>query len=171
MSTTLAQTAGRELGDELADALDRIGHCLGQLSDEQVWRRPSAGMNSISNLLLHLTGNVRQWLVAGLSGTPDDRDRPAEFAASGGIAKAKLWETLQETVARARAVLAAQTEADWLRGRRIQGFDVTGLGAAVGSVAHFRGHTQEIVHMTRTLLGDGYRFAWVPAGKEQGAPA
>jgi hypothetical protein len=171
MSTTLAQAAGRELGDELAEALDRIGHCLGQLSDEQIGWRPAAGMNSIGNLLLHLAGNVRQWLVAGLGGAPDDRDRPAEFAATGGVAKAELWKTLQEAVARARAVLAAQAEADWLRVRRVQGFEVTGLGAAVSSVAHFRGHTQEIIHMTRTLLGDGYRFAWVPAGKEQGAPA
>jgi hypothetical protein len=171
MRTSLAQLLGHELGNELADALGRIGHCLGQLSDEQVWWRPAAGMNSIANLLQHLAGNVRQWLVAGLAGTPDTRDRPAEFAAAGGLAKAKLWEQLQEAVAEARAVLAAQTEADWLRVRRVQGFEVTGVGAAVNSVAHFRGHTQEIVHLTRTLLGDGYRFAWVPSGKEQGAPA
>jgi hypothetical protein len=54
--------------------------------------------------------------------------------------------------------------------RRIQGFEVTGLKAAIDSVAHFRGHTQEIVHRTRTLLGDRYRFAWVPLTPEQGAP-
>jgi hypothetical protein len=169
MSTSLAEALGRELHTELSDALARIGHCLEQLTDEQVWHRPAEGMYSIANLLLHLAGNIRQWLVAGLGGTQDTRDRPAEFAARGGVARAHLWADLQTAVAEAGAVLVAQSDADWLRVRGVQGFEVTGVGAAVNSVAHFRGHTQEIVHQTRALLGPRYRFAWVPASKEQGA--
>src|SRR5262245_29165669 len=61
VSSNLAETVGRELADELADALKRIEHCLAQLNDEQVWWRPTESMNSIGNLLLHLAGNVRQW--------------------------------------------------------------------------------------------------------------
>jgi uncharacterized damage-inducible protein DinB len=171
IETALAKVVGDELGHELGEAQDRIGHCLGQLSEEQVWSRPTEAMNSVGNLLLHLTGNVRQWLVSGLGGTSDDRDRPAEFAERRHLAKADLWDRLKATVDAARAVLAARTAEEWLRPRRIQGFEVTGVGAAVSSVAHFRGHTQEIVHMTRTLLGDRYRFAWTPATPEQGAPA
>jgi hypothetical protein len=168
---TLAEAVGRSLGNELADALGRIGHCLAQLSDEQVWQRPAPDMNSIGNLLLHLAGNVRQWLVAGLAGTADRRDRPAEFAAKGGVPKADLSCALEAAVAEARANLAAQSAQDWLRVRRIQGYEVTGLAAGVGSVAHFRGHTQEIIHMTRAMLGQRYRFAWAPATPEQGATA
>src|SRR5689334_16459965 len=66
---------------ELADALRMIQHCCGQLSDGQIWWRPNESMNSIGNLLLHLTGNLRQWVVSGLGGTADTRNRPAEFAA------------------------------------------------------------------------------------------
>jgi hypothetical protein len=65
--------------------------------------------------------------------------------------------------------MIGRTPEDWMRIRRIQAHDVTGFAAALHSVAHFRGHTQEIIHMTRAQLGDRYRFAWVPATPEQGA--
>jgi uncharacterized damage-inducible protein DinB len=171
MNLDLGQAVGRELGDELNKAFERIRHCLDQLTDEQVWRRPAEGMNSVGNLLLHLTGNLRQWLVSGLGGAPDRRDRPAEFAERGPIPRADLSAALQTAVEEGRAALAAQEADDWLRARRIQGFETTGLGAAIDSVAHFRGHTQEIVHLTRSILGGRYRFAWAPATKEQGAHA
>jgi hypothetical protein len=171
MSDELATAVGEELGIEIGKALDRIRHCLDQLTDAQVWHRPAKDMNSIGNLLLHLAGNVRQWIVSGLGGTEDDRNRPAEFSEGRQIPAADLWEKLHSTVRQARSVLAGQARTDWLRVRRIQGFEATGLNAAIDSVAHFRGHTQEIVHMTRALLGDRYRFAWTPATPEQGAPA
>jgi hypothetical protein len=169
MDQQLASAIGEAFGKELGDALSRIRHCLGQLTDEQVWWRPAEGMNSIGNLLLHLTGNVRQWLVAGLTGATDFRDRPAEFTARGSLPKTELLTRLETAVHEAQTALTARTTGEWLRPRRIQGFEETGLSAAVNSVSHFRGHTQEIVHMTRTLLGDRYQFAWVPATPEQGA--
>ena len=56
---------------DFTDALERIKHCFGQLTDEQVWGRSRPDMNSVANLLLHLTGNVRQWIVGGLGGAAD----------------------------------------------------------------------------------------------------
>jgi hypothetical protein len=70
----------------------------------------------------------------------------------------------------AAAVGAAAHERQLLQARRIQGFDVTGLAAHFDSVPHFRGHTQEIIGLTRLQLGDAYQFAWAPANPEQGAP-
>lgn len=166
----LASAVAREATQELNEALDRIKHCLAQLSDDQVWQRPAPGLNSIGNLVLHLAGNVRQWLVAGLTGVADTRNRPAEFAERGPIPRDDLLRSLEQTLHEATGTLARQSAADLLRPRKIQGFDVTGLGALFSSVPHFRGHTQEIIHMTRMLLGAQYKFAWVPSTPEQGAP-
>jgi hypothetical protein len=154
----LAAAVGAEAANELDKALDKIEHCLKQLNDEQVWQRPQPALNSVGNLLLHLAGNLRQWVVAGLGGAPDVRDRPAEFAARGPLPKEELLRPLRAVVDEARTVLARQTARQWLEVRRVQGFDVTGLAALFDSVPHFRGHTQEIVHLTRALLGDAYQF-------------
>jgi hypothetical protein len=166
----LAAAVGGEAGNELASALGKIKHCLGQLTDEQVWWRSRPPLNSIGNLILHLCGNLRQWIVAGLGGAADGRDRPAEFSERGPIPKGELLRKLEAVVDEAKAVLAGQTPRQLLEARRIQGFDVTGLAAIFDSVPHFRGHTQEIIHLTRLQLDDAYKFAWAPATPEQGAP-
>jgi uncharacterized damage-inducible protein DinB len=166
----LAATVGTEAANELASAQERIKHCLGQLTDEQVWWRSRPFLNSIGNLILHLCGNLRQWIVAGLGGVPDGRNRPAEFSERGPIPKDELLRRLDAVVDEARAALARQTARQLLEARRIQGFDVTGLKAIFSSVPHFRGHTQEIINMTRLQLSDAYQFAWAPATPEEGAP-
>src|SRR5262249_53880200 len=130
--------------------------------------RPS--LNSIGNRILHLCGNVRQWIVAGLGGAADSRDRPAEFAERSTIPKEELLGRLEAVVGEARAVLARQTGRQLLAAPPIQGFDVTGLAAIFDSLPHFRGHTQEIIHLTRLQLGDAYKLAWTPTTPEQGAP-
>lgn len=167
----LAAAVGAAAAHELGSALDRIKHCLGQLNDAQVWHRSQPGLNSIGNLILHLCGNLRQWVVAGLGGAPDVRNRPAEFAAAGPVPKAELVRNLEAVVEAAQRILAGVDARQLTEARRIQGFDVTGVAAVFDSVPHFRGHTQEIVHMTRLQLGNGYKFAWTPTTPEQGAPA
>jgi uncharacterized damage-inducible protein DinB len=158
----LAAALGEEAAHELASALDRIKHCLDQLSDEQIWWRNSPEENSIGNLVLHLCGNVRQWIVGGLGGAADIRDRPAEFSQRGPIARAELLQKLEAVVQQAWSVLKQQKAEELLKMRRIQGQDVTGLKALFDSVPHFRGHTQEIIHITRALCGPAYKFAWQP---------
>jgi hypothetical protein len=169
MDSSLCQLIGRELASELNEGLDRIKHCLDQLSEDQVWWRPSAAMNSIGNLMLHLAGNVRQWIVSSIGGAKDVRERQKEFDELGPIPKAELLKRLEAIVAEAKAAMARASSEEWQRRRRIQGFEVTGFAAALHSVSHFRGHQQEIVNLTRSQLGERYRFAFVPATKEQGA--
>ena len=164
MSDDTAALVGRELADELGQALDRIAHCLGQLTDEQAWWRPRADLNSVGNLVLHLAGNVRQLIGSGLGGAPDDRDRQAEFDARGPVPRADLLAALRAAVAGATAILTGPATRDWSRACSFRGQPATALGLAVRSVAHFRGHAQEVIHLTRTILGDAYRFAGPPPG-------
>jgi hypothetical protein len=165
----LTKHVADEAGRELDDALGKIVHCLDQLDEAQIWSRPYALMNSIGNLLLHLDGNLTQWIVGGVGGAPDRRNRPGEFAERGPIPKTDLVRRLKVAVAAANAALEGASGAELAAVRRIQGFEVTGLGAIFHSVPHFRGHAQEIVHMTRRILGDGYRIQWQPSTGEQGA--
>jgi hypothetical protein len=122
-------------------------------------------------MVLHLCGNVSQWIISGVGGVPDARDRPKEFAERGPMAKAELLARLKQTVARAQETLSAVSATELLRPRRIQGFEETGVSALVDSVGHFCGHTHQIVYVTRLLLGDEYRFQWAPSTPEEGASA
>jgi hypothetical protein len=152
-----AGTVGAQAALEMANALKRIKHCLDQLSDEQIWWRAAPSLNCIGNLILHLCGNVRQWIIVGLDSGQDTRTRT------------ELEQRLDAVVGEAGNVLRRQQAEQLLQVRRIQGMDVSGLEALFDSVPHFRGHTQEIVSMTRLQLGQAYKFAWAPASPEQGA--
>jgi predicted N-acetyltransferase YhbS len=164
--------AGLSAADRcLSQSLDRIRHCLGQLDDRQLWWRPAPEMNAIGNLLLHLSGNARQWVVAGLGGAPDIRDRPGEFAARGPLAGTRLLAQLEQTVADAREVIQRAAADDMLCRRTIQGFNLTGWEVLWDSLTHFQGHTQEIIALSRMQLGPDYVSFWRPETPEEGADA
>jgi len=167
----ITQAAVAAVNLEFSNSLAQIEHCVQQLNNEQIWWRLSPELNSIGNLLCHLAGNLRQWVIAGLGGGPDVRDRPREFAERGPLPLSAVWPPLQKTVREAQAVLSdIQSEPERLiRRYRIQGFEVSGWDAVVHTVTHFRGHTQEITGLSRQILGKTYRFAFVPSTREQGA--
>ena len=157
-------SAAREI---LAEGMRKIEHCLAQLSDEQLWWRPRPEMNSIANLMLHLSGNLRQWIVSGVGGAKDVRNRPAEFSDRSQMPRSELLAKLKSAVADSDAAMAKLSAEDLLRARRIQGFDTNITGAIWDTIPHFRGHVQEIIHMTRQQLGERYKFDFVPKGPEQ----
>lgn len=159
----------REMAHQLREGLEKIVHCLRQLNEESVWWRPTPTQNSIANLMLHLEGNVRQWIISGVGSEPDVRDRPQEFAEVGPIKKDELLVRLTDCVNRAIQIISDKTADALLQERRIQGFDTTGAGAIIDSVAHFRGHVQEIISLTRQQLENRYEFYFVPKTPEQGA--
>jgi uncharacterized damage-inducible protein DinB len=159
MSEDLRSALNYAICGELDAALSRVLHCVNQLSDEQLWHRPPHGMNAIGNLLLHLAGNVQQMIADNLTGAPDTRDRPAEFAARDAGSSEELIGKLLTTVQRARVAFVEASDERLAETTRVNNFDLTGINAAVRCVSHFRGHTQEIIHMTRELLGDKYQFA------------
>jgi Protein of unknown function (DUF1572) len=157
--------------ESLSEGFRKIEHCVSQLSDDQLWWRPKPDMNSIANLLLHLCGNMRQWIISGIGGTKDIRNRPAEFADQSHRPKAELLAKLKSIITEADTILVALDEKQLVAARRIQGFDTHVLTAAFDTIAHFRGHVQEIIHMTRQQLGEKYKFDFVPTGPEQQSAA
>lgn len=161
----------REANASLDACREQIEHCVKQLSEPQIWDRPHKEMNSIGNLILHLGGNLRQWVVTGLSDLPDDRDRPAEFSEVGPLPTSDLLETLKSTIEQAKQTLNSLSDGELLETRRIQGFELTAVGAIFNCVPHFKGHTQEIVCLTRMQLGENYKFHWRPTTPEEGAPS
>ena len=168
---SLCAEFSRAIAAEFDDAVTKIVHCIDQLGDEQLWWRPAPNMNSIANLVLHLCGNIRQWVVAGVQGLDDTRNRPWEFATRDGFTGSDLSRMLRELQADVHTVLANLTEPEMVRQRTIQGFECSSMQAILESVAHFRGHAQEIIHLCRIQLGDNYRFHFVPGPGQHGGGA
>ena len=136
----------------------RLRACVESLNDEQIWWRPNAASNSIGNLVLHLNGNMRQWLVNSFNRRPDTRDRPAEFASDGGLSGAALIERLGATVEEGLAVLDRLSEADLLAEYEIQGYRATGLDAVYQVIEHFGLHYGQIAYVTKMLRDQDLGF-------------
>jgi len=136
----------------------RLRACVDALSDEQVWWRPNDASNSVANLLLHLDGNVQQWLVGAFEGLADTRNRPAEFSDRQMVPAAALLERLDSTMRRASDVLARLTEADLRATFHIQGYTVSGLHAVYQVVEHFGLHYGQIAYVTKSLRGQDLGF-------------
>ncbi len=164
--TSLLTAYRSSMVEQLRDGMVKIDHCLQQLSPEDIWTRPNGHMNSIANLLLHLAGNVRQWLICGLSDQPDLRNRQQEFDDRSKREPRELFGVLRKTIEEACSEINRQSEESLLAVRRVQQFECDGLQTIADSVCHFRGHVQEIIHMTRVLKEDAYQFHFVPENPE-----
>lgn len=136
----------------------RMRACVASLTDEQIWWRPNDASNSIGNLLLHLDGNVRQWLVDSFNGNQDQRNRPAEFAAQSGLSATDLLARLGATLDEAAMVLDRLTVDDLLAPYNIQGYNVRGLDAVYQVTEHFGLHYGQIVYITKSLLAKDLGF-------------
>jgi uncharacterized damage-inducible protein DinB len=141
-----------------ADYLPKIERCLDLLTGEQIWWRANPQSNSIGNLLLHLSGNVRQWIVCSLGGASDQRDRDSEFAERSIIPRDELLARLKQTLSEADATLAKFDPDKLLERRVIQGLDVTALEAIFHVVEHFSMHVGQILYITKQLTAHDLHF-------------
>ena len=132
----------------------RLRGCVESLTDEQVWWRPNAACNSVGNLLLHLNGNVTQWMVASFNKLDDARNRPAEFNERRRIPAQQLLDRLDETMQEVAGVLSRLTADDLAATYHIQGYTVSGLDAVYQVVEHFGLHYGQVLYITKSLLGE-----------------
>ena len=142
----------------LKQLLSRIRDCLGKLSPGEIWSRGHENENAIGNLVLHLNGNVRQWILSGVGGAPDTRVRNAEFEARALMDTGELMGRLETTVQEALAVLNRLTAERLAERVTIQKYDVTVLEAIYHVVEHFSHHTGQIIFATKMLTGEDLGF-------------
>jgi uncharacterized damage-inducible protein DinB len=140
------------------DFLPKIERSLELLTDEQIWWRANPQSNSIGNLVLHLSGNVRQWIVCGIGEAVDSRDRDSEFAQRNTIPRDELLDGLKQTLNESDAALAQFDTDKLLERRSIQGCDVTALAAIFHVVEHFSMHAGQIVYITKQLTAQDMHF-------------
>ena len=138
----------------LDDFLPKIENSLEKLSAEQVWWRANEESNSAGNLILHLTGNIRQWIISGIGGAADTRFRQQEFDERKAIPPVELLGNLRITVEEACRVLENFEPSALLEKRIIQGRETTVLSAVYHVVEHFSMHTGQIIFVAKMLAGD-----------------
>jgi uncharacterized damage-inducible protein DinB len=131
--------------------LERIDRCLKELSEDQLWARPNANSNSIGNQLLHLEGNIRQWIVAGLGEQADVRVRDAEFAATSGPTAAVLLNQLSTAIQEAKAIVSSLKQEEMIRERPVQAYVHDPTFIVMHVVEHLSYHTGQIIYQTKAL--------------------
>ena len=131
--------------------LERITVCLGELAEREVWQRPNDNSNSVGNQLLHLCGNIRQWMHNGIGGLPDVRQRDSEFTATGGFTKQQLLAELGEVIGTAAAIIEQQDAASLHPERPVQAYVHDGNFIILHVVEHLSYHTGQIIFWTKLL--------------------
>ncbi len=145
--------------------LPKIERCLEQLSNEQIWWRPNPQSNSIGNLILHLCGNARQWIVCGLGNEADKRQRQTEFDKRGDLPREELLNLLKTTIADVDRILAGFDVWQLLEVYPIQGTQSTALAAIFHVTEHFSMHTGQIIMVTKILANLDLVFYDFSSGK------
>lgn len=136
----------------------RLKEAIRPLNQDQIWWRPNEASNGIGNLLLHLNGNVRQWIVSGIGGNQFERNRDAEFNERDHLDPVRLQTKLDETIQQAAGVLSRVSQAELLRVRNIQGYEVSGLDAVYHVVEHFAMHYGQILYIVKMLQANDLGF-------------
>ncbi len=148
ITSELIKEVRRRLNEE---SMSRIEKCLNRLTDEQIWWRPNDESNSIGNLILHLSGNVRQWIISGIGGQIDTRQRNTEFEARGKMSKDDRWGVLAATMTEIESVLDGITASQLVVQQPVQVYTESVLSILIHVTEHFSYHTGQIAWITKML--------------------
>ncbi len=127
----------------------KIKACIKQLDEKDIWFRHNEHVNSVGNILLHLCGNIRQWIISSLGGAPDIRERDLEFSTMGGFTKEELTTRWQDTMQEAVTVITDASPENLLRRREVQGSAHSGIGIIIHVTEHYSYHTGQIIFLTK----------------------
>ncbi len=131
---------------------------LSQLTEADIWKKPNQNLNSVGNLILHLCGNITQYVISSLGETEDIRERDSEFETTSGLTKDELLQKLTETVDIAKRVINDASIEQLIRKREVQGFYFSGIGVVLHAVEHYSYHTGQIAFWTKQLKNKDLGF-------------
>lgn len=138
---------------KLVQMVGSMTACLERLNDEQIWRRGGEHENAVGNLVLHLCGNMRQWIMHGVGGVPDVRVRDAEFSARSGSGGAELVKLFAATVEEARGVIASLLHERLTERINPQYGEVAVLEAIYQVLGHVQLHVGQVMVLTKQMVG------------------
>lgn len=136
----------------------RVLKCLDMLTEEQIWYRPGPESNSVGNMVLHLAGNLTQWVMDGIGGIIFKRSRQAEFDASRTKTKTELIELVNRLKNELTPIIQNISTAELLRVRPVQVFEENGMSILVHVTEHFSYHTGQIAFVTKWITGQQTNF-------------
>ncbi len=142
----------------MQENIPRIDKCFSELSEKEAWQKPNDASNSIGNLILHLCGNITQYIISSLGGNADHRERDLEFSTKDGLSKAQLFEKITKVVNQSVLIMSEIPESELMRKRKVQAFDLSGIGIIIHVVEHFSYHTGQIAFLTKQLINKDLGF-------------
>ncbi|WP_339726007.1 DinB family protein [Maribacter stanieri] len=135
-----------------------IKKSLAEISEDEVWHKPNPSLNSIANLMVHLCGNISQYVISSLGETEDKRNRDDEFSVTGGLTKDELFTKLESVVDDAKRVIFNVTPNQLVKMRSVQGFSFSGVGIILHAVEHYSYHTGQIAFWVKQLKNKDLGF-------------
>ena len=169
MSDLAERVAAESIGFLRDTYVPRLATALEALPEGDLWWRPHPDVIAFGTIMLHLEGNVRQWICSGLGDLPDHRDRASEFTAEDGPAGPELLARLSATIDEACTVIESMDEARLLAEFTIQGFATSGLNAVYHVVEHFSWHTGQITSIAKQRAGEQHGLAFYDEAKVNAA--
>jgi uncharacterized damage-inducible protein DinB len=142
----------------LRENQEKINTVLTGLPEEDLWWRPNPESNSIGNLLLHLSGNLTQYVLSSLGGQADHRERSKEFAADGGIHTPDLLKKFNDVMEAVYTTILSCGEMELTRVRPVQCYQETGIGILVHVTEHLSYHTGQIIYLIKWKKGKALGF-------------
>ncbi len=133
----------------LQESVERILKCIELLEDTDIWYQPNENSNSVHNLILHLCGNIGQYINAGLGAKTDTRNRESEFLNNHKYDKSILKGLISDAVKDAIKVIEDLDISQLLKKYDIQGFNLTGIAVLVHVVEHTSYHVGQITYFTK----------------------
>lgn len=136
----------------------RIEKCLGEIEEAHIWKYPNNTSNSFGNILLHLSGNIRQYIISALGEIIDNRERDKEFSTREGFTKSELFNKLITTVQEATGIIRQMDEDSLIKIYPVQGFNLSGIGIIIHVTEHYSYHTGQVAFWAKQLINKDLGF-------------